>query len=120
MMEYTLSAAAVARACSSYTATLFGADPNVMRISLGSVKEFSLDLFALAVVFCLCGLLSAGTQIGARFNNVVTGINIVVIVFVICAGLPHFDVDNFTPFTPFGISGIFTGASQVRLSSERL
>ena len=86
MMEYTLSAAAVARSCSSYTATLFGYAPNAMRIPLFG---FELDFFAVCCILALSGLLSYGTQTGARFNNAVTSINLVVIVFIIAAGLPH-------------------------------
>ena len=72
LMEYTLAAAAVARACSSYASTLFGLDPTAMRISMGSVKQFELNIFACGAVILLSLLLMHGTRTGTQFNIIVT------------------------------------------------
>lgn len=43
----------------------------------------------------------------------VTGMNLVVIVYILCAGLPFGRLENLAPFAPFGVRGIFGAASVV-------
>ena len=114
LLEYTLSAAAVARSFTSYTGALINGDADLLRIATGS-KYFLVDFPALGVTAALCTLLAFGTQGGVRFNTAVTILNLVVIAFVLAAGVPHFDSDNFKPFLPLGVHGIFSGASKVCL-----
>ena len=47
---------------------------------------------------------------------VVTTTNIVVIVYVLCAGLPYGHFSNLTPFAPYGLRGIFAASSIVFFS----
>lgn len=110
--EYALSAAAIARAFTSYAGSLVAGEADFFRISTGS--EYCLiDIPALLLVGVLCGVLAAGTQSGARFNTIVTGGNLVVIAFVLATGLPHLQPTYFVPFMPMGIRGTFSGASKV-------
>ena len=115
LLEYTLSAAAVARSFTSYTGALISGNADLLRIPTGS-KYFLIDFPALGITAALCALLAFGTQGGVRFNTAVTILNLVVIAFVLAAGVPHFDSDNFKPFLPLGVHGIFSGASKVCLA----
>jgi len=47
---------------------------------------------------------------------VVTGMNIIAILYVIFAGSPFGQVSNLTPFAPHGVPGIFAGAAIVYFS----
>lgn len=44
---------------------------------------------------------------------VVTGMNVVAILYVIFAGSPFGQVSNLTPFAPKGVHGVFAGAAIV-------
>lgn len=67
------------------------------------------------------GVVEAGAektaaQESARFNTVVTMANLLVIVYVVCAGMPYAAGTNYRPFAPFGAHGVFTAASIVFFS----
>lgn len=53
---------------------------------------------------------------GCCLRCLLPGINVVLIVFVLAAGFPHVKTANYVPFAPFGVRGIFTGASVVYFS----
>ena len=110
VMEYTLSSAAVARGFSSYLATLIGLRPTFFVVHAG---RLNLDFLAAALVAALSGVLAIGTKHSSRFNIIITAVNLIVIVFVICAGMPYAVGDNYSPFAPFGARGIFAAASVV-------
>lgn len=50
------------------------------------------------------------------FNMVVSGLNLLLIFFVLAAGLPHCDPANWADFAPMGARGVFSGASVVFFS----
>ncbi len=70
ILEYTLSAAAVARGCTSYVATLFGLQPTDLLLVMGALE---VDFFALGLVIALCSLLAYSTRESSLFNAIVTG-----------------------------------------------
>ena len=113
VLEYTLSSAAVGRGFSSYASTMFGMDSDSWRIEVGYL---SLDFPGLLVVFLVTALLCYGTKESARFNTVITLMNIVVILFVVFAGAPEIRPSDFEPFAPYGVTGIFNGAAIVFFS----
>ncbi|KAK9813513.1 hypothetical protein WJX73_003694 [Symbiochloris irregularis] len=113
LLEYTLSTSAVARGLSGYLAALFGSRDDILLLPLGPLK---LDFLAAGLVALLTILLCYGTAESAFANNVITSTNIIVIVYVICAGAPYGSVDNLVPFAPQGARGIFAAASVVFFS----
>lgn len=113
ILEYTLSSAAVARGFSSYLSTLAALEPTFFIVNVGVVP---LDFLALALIIFLSCILAYGTKESARFNMVVTMINLAVVVFVVCAGLPYANARNFKPFAPYGATGVFAAASIVFFS----
>ena len=70
---------------------------------------FTLDLPAAASVVAMSFILMRSTADSSLFNNLVTGLNVLLIVFVLAAGFPYVQAANYTPFAPFGLRGIFTG-----------
>jgi len=113
VLEYTISAAAVARGWTSYAATLVGLPSNAFRLGRGMVQ---LDILALLNVFAQAGLLCVGMRESSNFNIVVNVVNLCCIAFVLLAGASEVDHANYSPFLPYGVSGIFSGASIVFFS----
>ncbi|KAK9819560.1 hypothetical protein WJX81_003898 [Elliptochloris bilobata] len=110
ILEYTLSVAAVARGFRAYGATLLGLSPDAGLLHAGPLQ---LDFSALALVLALSAMLAASTADSAAFNAVVTGMNLVVIAYILCAGLPFGRLENLAPFAPSGARGVFGAASVV-------
>jgi len=116
LLEYTLSVAAVARDFTAYFSSAIGHSPSELRVDLGGL-DVHLDFPALGVVLLIGGLLCYGTKESARFNAGVTGLNIVIILFIMGVGYPlGFKASNFLPFAPYGAKGVFRGASKVFFS----
>lgn len=69
------------------------------------------DFLALGMTILLTLVCAMGVRESTRLNNFLTGVNVCVIGFAIIAGAFFCNTANFTPFAPFGISGIFTGAA---------
>ncbi|EIE21064.1 amino acid transporter [Coccomyxa subellipsoidea C-169] len=110
ILEYTLSVAVCARAATAYGATLVGLSPEATLISLG---PFKLDICAVLLIAALGTLLALGTKESATFNSVVTGMNVIAIMYVLFVGAPFTHASNLVPFAPFGVRGIFSAASVV-------
>ncbi len=115
IFEYLISASAVAVGWSSYTVGLlvsFGINlPEYLTSSLAMGGLINLP--AVFIVGLLTGVLILGAKESARVNAAIVLANIAVIVVFIVVGLKYIDPANYTPFTPFGIVGIFQGAAMV-------
>jgi APA family basic amino acid/polyamine antiporter len=70
ILEYTLSAAAVAKGCTAYLAALLGLETSALRYTRGVL---ALDLPAAATVAALSLVLARSTAASSRFNIVVSG-----------------------------------------------
>lgn len=58
-------------------------------------------------------LLSFGIRESTRVNNIMVLVKIAVVVLFILVGAFYVKPDNWTPFLPFGVQGVITGASTV-------
>jgi len=118
-LEYSISASAVARGWAGYVAKLFaifGLDlPDYVS---GYPVNSLINISPLAVVIiALCTLILAfGVKDSARFNLVMTVINVSTILFIIITGALYVDTRNWEPFFPFGLKGAFAGAGTVFFS----
>ena len=51
-------------------------------------------------------ILVKGIARARRFNTAMVIVKLAVVLFVIIAGIPHINPDNWTPFAPYGLTGI--------------
>jgi APA family basic amino acid/polyamine antiporter len=121
-LEYGVSAAAVARGWSSYFAGfLIGVGADVPSWLAGTDRYLDGNIapapFAFLIVALCTGLLLFGVQESSMFNNVVTVINVSLLLFIIIFGAFHVDTANWTTdFAPWGAKGVFQGAAIVFFS----
>jgi len=116
ILEYIIGAASVARVWSGYFDNLLdNAISKWVEKELGGWTVPGLgsypDFFALLITIILSALVAFGVKESARFNNVFTFVNMLVIAFVVIAGGAHTDVSNWATFFPMGVSGTIAGAS---------
>ncbi|XP_043699639.1 cationic amino acid transporter 1-like isoform X1 [Telopea speciosissima] len=114
LLEYVIGGAAVARSWTSYFATLCNHSPNDFRINvqekLGENYGY-LDPIAVIVVTIISVLAVLSIKGSSRFNYIATIIHVMVIFFIIIAGLTKANTKNYTPFTPYGVRGIFKASA---------
>lgn len=116
-LEYVIGASSVARAWSDYFDSVL--NNRIRNYTLTHVGEFHAsglatypDFFALLLVLLVTLILGVGVKNSSRFNNIFTGINLVVILFITCVGMYFAKGENWSrDFMPFGISGVFSGAA---------
>jgi APA family basic amino acid/polyamine antiporter len=80
-----------------------GADPYHLHINIAAV----------VLIVLLTALLCKGVKESARFNAVMVAIKLAVVLLVILAGARYVSPANWTPFMPFGWSGIVQGGALV-------
>lgn len=145
ILSYVIGTASVARAWSSTFDNLveqkisdFFKASMAMKVPGGVLAEYP-DLFALILILLLTGLLAFGVSESALVNKIFTGINLVVLGFVIISGFVKGDVGNWSlttddyisfinssnntrvpkvdeefgvgGFAPFGLTGVLSGAA---------
>lgn len=117
ILEFGLAASAVAAGWSGYLQSLvagFGLHlPEALRTAPGAVAG-SASLFnlpAFLVLAAITALLSLGIRQSKRVNNTMVAIKILVVVLFIAAGATHVRTENWTPFMPYGMSGVYAGAA---------
>ncbi|XP_078614995.1 high affinity cationic amino acid transporter 1-like isoform X2 [Branchiostoma floridae x Branchiostoma japonicum] len=134
ILEYVIGTASVARAWSANFDSLVGNrienwTRTHMAMHVSGLAEYP-DFFSLGLTLVLTALLALGVKESTRFNNVFTGLNLCVILFVMVAGfikadgsnwaITHNQIMNETTnstldgvggFFPFGASGMLSGAA---------
>lgn len=142
ILSYVIGTASVARAWSSTFDNLveqkissFFKSAMAIKVPGNVLAEYP-DLFALILILLLTGLLAFGVSESALVNKIFTGVNLVVLGFVIISGFVKGNAENWnltlndfindtnatTPeiveksfgtggFAPFGFSGILSGAA---------
>ncbi|WP_330254406.1 amino acid permease [Nocardia sp. NBC_00565] len=117
LLEYVAVAAVVAIGVSGYFKFLLGQVditlPDWMMGAHGTGDGRVIDVFA--VLFCLgtAWLLSRGIKSVGRFETVAVGIKVALVVLIIALGVFHIDSSNYTPYFPFGVGAVWTGAATV-------
>ncbi|XP_022901381.2 cationic amino acid transporter 2-like [Onthophagus taurus] len=128
ILEYIIGSASVVKGLFTYLDALFhhvmsNFFEHHMPINLQSLSKYP-DLFSFAIT-CLFSLsLALGAKESFMANNIFTGLNIIVVLFVIISGLWKVNSDNWEipqekvpdvkygvgGFLPYGISGVLKGA----------
>ncbi|GMN54621.1 hypothetical protein TIFTF001_023742 [Ficus carica] len=113
LFEYAIGAAAVARSWTSYFATLCNHDANDFRIHAHhlSPNYSHLDPIAVSVIIMTCLIAIFSTKASSRLNYVASIVHILVILFIIIAGLTKADTKNYSDFVPHGPRGIFKASA---------
>ncbi|KAM9956889.1 hypothetical protein ACTFIR_003624 [Dictyostelium discoideum] len=118
-LEYAISASAVARGWVGYFSvifSIFGAKTPQFIQGYQINDWININPIApLIIVFCTI-ILVFGIKDSARFNMIITCINILTILFFIVLGSIYVKVENWTPFLPFGFDGVFNACSVVFFS----
>jgi basic amino acid/polyamine antiporter, APA family len=117
LLEYTAIVAVVAIGISGYFGFLLDdigiTLPNWMLGAPGTGDGHVVDLFAMVLCLLIAYLLNQGIRAAARFETVVVGIKIALVLLVIVVGFFHVRSGNYSPFFPFGLGGAVTGAATV-------
>ncbi|WP_235010202.1 amino acid permease [Mycobacterium sp. 3519A] len=71
------------------------------------------DLFAVLLCLLIAFVLTRGMRSAARIESILVWLKVAVVVLIIVVGVFYVKTGNYTPFFPFGWSGVFTGASVV-------
>lgn len=113
LLEYVIGGAAVARAWTSYFATLLNHNPSDFRIHASALADDynQLDPIAVVVIVLICIFAALSTKGTSRFNYIASMVHIAVIIFIIVAGMTKADTKNLEDFTPYGTRGIFTSSA---------
>ncbi|XP_064641852.1 high affinity cationic amino acid transporter 1-like [Lineus longissimus] len=136
ILEYVIGTASVARAWSGYFDSLVNNSIKTaflehMPMNLPGLAPYP-DFFAFGITLFLSIILSVGVKESSRFNNIFTGLNLIVVAYIIICGFFKMEFSNWTiaadrvppstnpknpdangngGFFPFGFSGTMAGAA---------
>jgi APA family basic amino acid/polyamine antiporter len=117
ILEYAVGSMTVAVGWSGYfqrILTGFGLDlPLWMTASPMAAEGAVLNLPAAIIVLFITTLLVIGVRESARFNAVMVVIKLAAVLFFIVAGFTYVKPENWSPFAPYGFSGIMAAAAVV-------
>ena len=117
ILEYLLAVSAVSAGWSGYFQSFLkgiGINlPEVLTAAPGSVEGVTtyMNLPAFLIVMAITLLISRGTKETKRVNNIMVIIKIAVVVLFIISSVFYVKPENWQPFMPFGISGVFSTAA---------
>ncbi|KAK9088512.1 hypothetical protein Scep_027594 [Stephania cephalantha] len=113
ILEYVIGGAAVARSWTSYFATLCNHNSEDFVFVVDSLADGynHLDPIAVGVIIVVCLFAVLSTKGASRINYIASIVHIIVILFIIIAGLTKADTKNYTPFAPYGPRGVFKAAA---------
>ena len=82
-------------------------------LSDGSVATAVFNLPAMLIVLAIMVLLVIGVRESARFNAAMVTVKLAAVLFFIVVGVGYVKPENWSPFAPYGWSGIMSGAAVV-------
>lgn len=107
-LEYGIASAAIARSWASYLGEAVTGLPS-WTVGRGGGASMLASLLVLAIT----AVLAKGMKEASWFINGSTLVYGTVVAVIIVVGLFDFDVDNMTPFLPYGMTGVLAGSSAV-------
>jgi APA family basic amino acid/polyamine antiporter len=117
VLEYAVASAAVAAGWSHYLTVILGGLglklPVALTHSPGTAPGAIINLPALLIVLLITAILYVGVQESARVNSIIVGIKLLAVLMVVVVGGFFIRPANWTPFLPFGWTGVLSGASYI-------
>jgi len=112
---YTVSTATVAGGWSAYFNGLLKEIGIHIPSKLTTIPSQGgmINLPAVIVVLLVTFLLSRGTKESKKVNNFMVLVKLSIIVLFVAVGVFHIKPQNWHPFMPFGLKGVFAGAASV-------
>ncbi len=117
ILEYAVGSMTVAVGWSGYFQRIlagFGLHlPGWMCAAPGAMEGAVVNLPAAIIVLLITVLLVIGVRESARFNAAMVAIKLAAVLFFIFAGFTFVKPDNWSPFMPYGFSGVMAAAAVV-------
>src|SRR5690606_8616021 len=117
ILEYAVGSMTVSVGWSGYFQRIlagFGLHlPVWMTASPWAAEGAVLNLPAALVVLAITGLLILGVRESARFNAVMVAVKLGAVLFFVAAGFAFVKPENWSPFMPYGFSGVMAAAAVV-------
>lgn len=113
ILEYLLAVASVSVGWSGYFADLvMGFGIQIPKSLLMTPAEGGvMNLPAFIIVLLIAFLVSIGIKESKWVNNVIVALKLLVVFLFIAVGFFYVEPDNWSPFMPFGFSGVFQAAA---------
>ena len=114
ILEYAVGSMTVAIGWSGYMQRLLAGVGIELPAAIANAPPLGIiNVLAVIIVLVIMILLVIGVRESARFNAVMVAVKGVAIVFFIGAGITFVRPENWSPFAPYGWSGIMTAAAVV-------
>ncbi|MBL8140920.1 MAG: amino acid permease [Acidobacteria bacterium] len=114
ILEYAVGSMTVAIGWSGYfQRILAGFDLHLPQWMAAAPPAGVINLPAVLIVLLITVLLVVGVRESARFNAAMVAIKVAAVLFFLAAGFSHVDAANWSPFAPYGWSGIMSAGAVV-------
>ncbi|KAI4312426.1 hypothetical protein MLD38_037236 [Melastoma candidum] len=113
LLEYVIGGAAVARSWTSYFATLLGHQPRDFVFKANGLPDGYnlLDPIAVGICAVICIFAALNTKGSSRLNYIASIVHMIIIAFIVIAGLMKADTKNYSDFAPYGAHGILQASA---------
>ncbi len=115
ILEYSVATSAVAIGWSGYMDNALAAAGLALppMLTAGPLDGGLINLPAATIVLAIAALLSIGVRESVRVNSLMVLIKLVAIAVFVAVASTHVDPANWSPFLPFGWSGVMHGAALI-------
>ena len=105
ILEYSLVVSAVAVGWSGYAAPLLNASLGIpMALMQGPYAAGIVNLPAVFIIAVIAGMLIVGMRKSAVLNACLVALKLAALAVFVFVALPHFDLANLQPFSPYGFA----------------
>lgn len=117
VLEFSLGSALVAIGWSGYLVSFLDSIgihiPTYLSTAFSVSPEGGINLPAALSVLALSYVLYRGMKVSSILNIIIVSIKVTVILIFVGAGAGFIQPSNYTPFMPFGFSGVISGAAMI-------